>query len=213
MERRPNTALKRERLCRSWTQEQAADALYQFCVNEARERGDINAKMISRWETGENAPSLFYQQKLCKLFGKTPEELAFLVDDDERDIKKQDTARTNIHNVHGIHADQDMQEPTQAEQLGLLKSGNETSQTNTTEDEKDMDANKRNSIQKIGTIVGSSILANYAFGLQPFSLAQRGIKLHDEEVLTICEGRNYFICRSPLLIDFARLRARTLIIR
>jgi hypothetical protein len=27
------------------------------------------------------------------------------------------------------------------------------------------------------------------------------------------EGRNYFICRSPLLIDFARLRARTLIIK
>jgi hypothetical protein len=28
-----------------------------------------------------------------------------------------------------------------------------------------------------------------------------------------CEGRNYFICRSPELIDLARLRARTLIIR
>jgi DNA replication protein DnaC len=27
------------------------------------------------------------------------------------------------------------------------------------------------------------------------------------------EGRNYFICRSPELIDLARLRARTLIIR
>ena len=77
-ERRPNAALKRERLRHSWTQEQAAEALYRLCF-DVRERGEINAKMISRWETGENIPSLFYQQKLCMLYNQTPDELAFIL--------------------------------------------------------------------------------------------------------------------------------------
>jgi transcriptional regulator with XRE-family HTH domain len=70
------------------------------------------------------------------------------------------------------------------EQLGLVKIENETSQMNATEDNKDMDAKKRNSIQKIGTAVGGSILLNHV-GYQPFSFGQRGVKLHDEELLDI----------------------------
>src|SRR5436190_20643575 len=55
---------------------------------------------------------------------------------------------------------------------------------NTTEESTDMDAKRRNSIQKIGTIFGRSILLGY----QPFSFGQsqsRSIKLHDEEILAI----------------------------
>lgn len=73
------------------------------------------------------------------------------------------------------------------EQLGLLKIEYQTSQANTTEEDKAMDANKRNSIQKIGTVVGSSLLLNYTLGSLPFGLGQRGSKLHDEEVLDICK--------------------------
>jgi transcriptional regulator with XRE-family HTH domain len=72
------------------------------------------------------------------------------------------------------------------EQLGLMKGENETSQIEATEDGKDMDANKRNSMRTIGTVVGGSILLNHV-GYQPFSFAQRGIKLHDEELLDICK--------------------------
>jgi Uma2 family endonuclease len=39
------------------------------------------------------------------------------------------------------------------------------------------------------------------------------LKLYSRRNAKEYEGRNYFICRSPLLIDLARLRARTLIIR
>lgn len=70
-----------------------------------------------------------------------------------------------------------------AEELGLFKVQSETSQINTTEENTDMDAKRRSSIQKIGTIVGSSILLGY----QPLSLGQRGIRLHDEEILDLCK--------------------------
>ncbi len=78
--RKPNHRLRRERELRSWTLEQAADALYQLCEEEPRmgSRGDINASMISRWERGIHPPSRFYQQKLSLLYGKSAEELGFL---------------------------------------------------------------------------------------------------------------------------------------
>jgi len=70
---------------------------------------------------------------------------------------------------------------------GILVGKHDTDQGNMTEEGNDMDAKKRNSIQKIGTALGGSILLNAASGLQPFSLVHRGAKLHDEELLDICE--------------------------
>jgi hypothetical protein len=62
------------------------------------------------------------------------------------------------------------------------------SQTNTTgDDEEDMDAKKRNSMQKISTVIGGAIALNHPLGYQLFTLAQRGPRLHDEEVLDICK--------------------------
>src|SRR5947209_3802411 len=37
-----------------------------------------NDVTVSRWENGTNFPSLYYQQKLCELFGKSAEELGFV---------------------------------------------------------------------------------------------------------------------------------------
>ncbi len=78
--RKPNHLLRRERELRSWTLEQAADALYELCKHEPRagSRGDINASMISGWERGIHPPSSYYQRKLCRLYEKTPEDLGFL---------------------------------------------------------------------------------------------------------------------------------------
>jgi transcriptional regulator with XRE-family HTH domain len=73
------------------------------------------------------------------------------------------------------------------EQLGLMKGENEASQIEATEDGKDMDANKRNSIRTIGTTVGSSLLLSQTLGTRPFSLAQRGFKLHNQEILDLCK--------------------------
>jgi tetratricopeptide (TPR) repeat protein len=75
-DKKPNHRLRQQRLQRSWTLEQAADELYR--IGGRRERGDINAKMIGRWERGEYPPSLFWQEKLCLLYSKSAEELGFM---------------------------------------------------------------------------------------------------------------------------------------
>lgn len=75
---RPNDRLRRHRKMRNWTQADLADELYQLCEADERDRGIINANMIGGWERGEHQPSLYWQKKLCQLFGTTPDELGFL---------------------------------------------------------------------------------------------------------------------------------------
>ncbi len=55
-----------ERLRRGWSQKKVA-----FDI-------DTSKDVVSRWETGERTPSLYYQEKLCRLFKKTADELGFL---------------------------------------------------------------------------------------------------------------------------------------
>lgn len=75
---KPNDHLRRYRKMRHWTQANLADELYQLCEADERERGIINANMIGAWERGRHQPSLFWQKKLCQIFGTTPDELGFL---------------------------------------------------------------------------------------------------------------------------------------
>lgn len=58
--------LRRERKRRGWTQEEAA-----------RQIGS-DSKTVGRWERGEAFPSLYYRQKLMKIYGKTAEELGLI---------------------------------------------------------------------------------------------------------------------------------------
>jgi tetratricopeptide (TPR) repeat protein len=78
--RQPNKLLKRERVLRCWTLEHMADALELLCQEEplAKRRSVVNESMISRWERGIHPPSSFYQRMLCKLFGKSAEDLGFV---------------------------------------------------------------------------------------------------------------------------------------
>src|SRR5579885_585768 len=59
----PNERLKAHRLKKNWTQVYVATMIGTSDVE------------VSRWETGASIPSLYFREKLCKLFGKTPEEL------------------------------------------------------------------------------------------------------------------------------------------
>ena len=73
----PNQALRYHRERRNWTQEQAAEALLNECG--PGKRGEINPRMISRWERGDQIPSFEYREKLCRLYQvSSPEELGFL---------------------------------------------------------------------------------------------------------------------------------------
>src|SRR5579875_591463 len=76
-DRRATSLLRRSRLLRHWTLEQAADALFQLCTEQERcqRRGDINAKMISAWERGKHVPDAFWREQLCRLYEASAEEL------------------------------------------------------------------------------------------------------------------------------------------
>ncbi len=81
-ERRPNEQLKAQRLKKNWTQVYVATMIGTSDVE------------VSRWETGGAEPSLYFREKMCALFGTTPEALPSngalivydaIIDDDRRE--------------------------------------------------------------------------------------------------------------------------------
>lgn len=67
-ERRPNARLKAHRLKKNWTQVYVATMIGTSDVE------------VSRWETGAAEPSLYFREKLCELFGVSPEALGFVAE-------------------------------------------------------------------------------------------------------------------------------------
>src|SRR5436305_13023470 len=65
-ERIPNERLKAQRLKKNWTQVYVATMI------------GTNDVEVSRWETGVSIPSLYFRERLCELFGASPEELGFV---------------------------------------------------------------------------------------------------------------------------------------
>jgi predicted ATPase/DNA-binding CsgD family transcriptional regulator/DNA-binding transcriptional regulator YiaG len=65
-ERTPNEQLRAHRLKKNWTQVYVATMIGTSDVE------------VSRWETGASIPSLYFREKLCEMFGSTPEELGFV---------------------------------------------------------------------------------------------------------------------------------------
>ena len=65
-ERIPNEHLKAQRLRKNWTQVYVATMIGTSDVE------------VSRWETGVTEPSLYFRERLCELFGTTPEDLGFV---------------------------------------------------------------------------------------------------------------------------------------
>lgn len=66
----PNLLLRRARQDRGWSQAYVADQI------EAP-----NTLNVIRWERGTSIPSFHYRQKLCSLFGKSPRELGFVLEE------------------------------------------------------------------------------------------------------------------------------------
>ncbi|HYL42114.1 MAG TPA: tetratricopeptide repeat protein [Ktedonobacteraceae bacterium] len=62
----PNERLKRERERHCWSQAEVAAKI------------KTNAFTVSRWESGATFPSIMFRRRLCKLFGKSAEELGLL---------------------------------------------------------------------------------------------------------------------------------------
>jgi transcriptional regulator with XRE-family HTH domain/ATP/maltotriose-dependent transcriptional regulator MalT len=65
-QKKPNYVLRHERVVRGWTQHYVAEQL------------GADPNIVSRWERGERPPGLYYQEKLCQLFGKSAAELGLI---------------------------------------------------------------------------------------------------------------------------------------
>src|SRR5216683_2606882 len=76
--RKPNERLRYQRHLRGWTLRDVADKLYDLCASEEQRESGMSADTVGRWELGVSKPSLFYQQKLCALFGQSAAELGLI---------------------------------------------------------------------------------------------------------------------------------------
>jgi tetratricopeptide (TPR) repeat protein/transcriptional regulator with XRE-family HTH domain len=76
-DRKPNRALRHERETRGWSQQYLAEKLR------------TTDKLVSDWERGVKTPGKEHQRCMCELFGKTAEDLGFL-------LKKERTVNTNL---------------------------------------------------------------------------------------------------------------------
>lgn len=63
----PNQRLRHERELRGWTQTKLAEKIGTTCAT------------VNRWERGNKAPSPYFREQLCDLFGKNTEELGLLL--------------------------------------------------------------------------------------------------------------------------------------
>ncbi len=82
--RRPNERLKAHRLKKNWTQVYVATMIGTSDVE------------VSRWETGAAEPTLYFREKLCELFGTTPEALGLLSSEAEQVVSKGGGSYWNV---------------------------------------------------------------------------------------------------------------------
>jgi tetratricopeptide (TPR) repeat protein len=90
-----NDLLRQQRLGRGWTLEDTAYELAKLCEPMGSSRGEINDKMIGRWERGEHLPSLYYQKKLSLLYGKSLLELGFINRGEARNAIRDESVPTS----------------------------------------------------------------------------------------------------------------------
>ena len=109
--RYPNTHLRYQRQQHCWTQGQVADQLYALLDEaELAAHGVIDKNMVSKWEGGLHSPNAFWQGKLCKLFGASPEELGL--------VKRPEAEQRAVEHLgiieqeRQLSAQSDMQVPT-----------------------------------------------------------------------------------------------------
>ena len=76
-QRKPNLLLREQRLLRGWSLQRVVEELCALSSADGRLPG-VNAPMVSNWETGTKKPSPFYQERLCKLYNMTADQLGLM---------------------------------------------------------------------------------------------------------------------------------------
>lgn len=140
--KQPNNLLRYERERRGWSQGRLAELL------------GADTSMISRWECGDRKPGLFYQEKLCHLFGKDAEELGLIE-------QRAYTKSTQPISAPPIAL---------AKQSLISQSYKETPIAPIHEVESNEDMNRRDATKQIATLVSSILLMAPHDVLHPQSL-------------------------------------------
>ncbi|HEY0755436.1 MAG TPA: helix-turn-helix domain-containing protein [Ktedonobacteraceae bacterium] len=91
-------SLIEERKRRQWSQQEVADRLGTTRVN------------ISRWEGGQTTPSPYFRARLLALFGKRPQELGLLFDQEEAEQQRIATVPQHTP-LDSSHSDLDQSLP------------------------------------------------------------------------------------------------------
>jgi len=84
----PNTKLKAERIKRNWTQVQVEVKI------------GVTPGSLGRWERGDVFPEAYPRAKLCKLYGKSAEELGF-IEQETQSLSQQPLAETPLASDEG----------------------------------------------------------------------------------------------------------------
>ncbi len=77
-QRKPNSLLREQRLLRGWSLQRVVEQLCALSSASDERLPGVNAIMVSNWETGTKKPSPFYQERLCKLYMMTADQLGFM---------------------------------------------------------------------------------------------------------------------------------------
>ena len=77
-QRKPNPSLREQRLLRGWSLQRVVEELCVLSSASDERLPGVNAPMVSNWETGTKKPSPFYQERLCKLYNMTADQLGFM---------------------------------------------------------------------------------------------------------------------------------------
>jgi transcriptional regulator with XRE-family HTH domain len=77
--------LRSERERRCWTQAQMAEEVGTTPVN------------VSRWERGVSMPGLYHRQKLCDVFGRSPDDFKFLKPEPPEELVEGQSAPATFH--------------------------------------------------------------------------------------------------------------------
>lgn len=73
--RHENRALIEAREARSWTQDEEAERLRVVALELGEQVPRADGKTVGRWERGERRPGPYYTRLLCRLHGRTPQQL------------------------------------------------------------------------------------------------------------------------------------------
>jgi transcriptional regulator with XRE-family HTH domain len=75
----PNDHLRYQRLLRGWSLQRVATEIKSLSKTLDGKEPGCNADMVGEWERGVKRPSPYYQEKLCRIYEATADELGFIV--------------------------------------------------------------------------------------------------------------------------------------